>query len=90
MSKPRFKLDNNILLHMALEHLKLSKKQWSQRCYQRLNLGSAVLLNRDMIETPSGRSAHIANYSTPTHVVQTTDYGRVRMIEARNNKRENT
>jgi hypothetical protein len=86
----KYKFDHNMLLKLALDELKTTKEKFEQKCYSKLGLKKAKLAQR-IVETLPGINpetneplhSHTVIWSTPTHNIMTTEYGRVKSVERR-------
>ena len=76
MKKPRFKFDNNILLHLALEQLGTTKAQFQSKLFKQLNLLGAKHIAREVIQRNDAHQ-NCNTWTTDSHILQTTDYGRI-------------
>lgn len=86
----RYVFDEKILLHLALQRLRMSRAEFERDCYNRLHLREAVYAQN--IKTVSSKSNNKSGepiytidmlWTTPTHAVRTTRYGRIKSVEAR-------
>jgi hypothetical protein len=90
MSKDKFRFTDTVLLRLALEHMGMTRKQFQAHISQQIGLPAANKVATTRVEsrrhkTPDGRPAHSTHeiYTTSTHNVETTQYGRVVRTEPR-------
>lgn len=85
-----FKFTDSMLLELALKQLKLTKKQFQIQQHRFLNLNKVTFVGE--VETPTQKTfptedtkifakEHI--FSSETHLIKTTKYGRIKSVEAK-------
>ena len=90
-------MDHNQLLKLALAELKTTKEKFEQAQYKKLGLKQAKLVER-LTETLEGTNpktgaslhSHTVIWTTPTHNIKTTEYGRVKSVERKPQKPKKT
>ena len=84
----RYVFDEKILLHLALQRLKMTREEFESDCYNRLHLRDAVFTQnvKSVSNKPNDKSGEPIYtidvlWTTPTHAVLTTRYGRIKRVE---------
>ena len=86
----RYVFDEKILLHLALQRLRTSRQEFERDCYNRLHLRDATFAQNvksvsSKTNSKSGEPLYTVDvlWTTPSHNVLTTRYGRIKSVEAR-------
>jgi hypothetical protein len=88
--KNKFIFDERILLHLALEQLRVSREQFERQQHKKLNLLQAQVLHTERRETQrinpnTGLPMYSDNiiWATPSHTIMTTQYNKIKRVERR-------
>lgn len=86
--KPKFKLDDKLLLALLLKQNRMSHRQWAQRVKQNYNLSAAqevstiqVIGRKNLPGTDLPVFTDYNIWDTGKHLVKATKYGRIIDIE---------
>lgn len=93
----KFTFNDSMLLTLALQQLNISRSDFQKKMYSQLHLNNTQFIEKTTTKLdklhPDGVTplhTHELLYASKTHLIKTTQYGRIKNVQSRPNQKPQT